>query len=1572
MDTSSWRDDTVTPPRRGRTLRPRRLLAGALTGMMGLFMAIPSSHADTVGETSGASGTINIHHHTEPTQQSGTDFQYQIEVAASGVDGDGEITDTTVFIPFDGGINPEWALSAESSDVENPIDGTEEESGYRITFTGPIDAGTSTNFILTVRPPNGTTPNGTSWDIEPQLQYRSDGAPKSATVDQAVTSVATAEPLGDLSKQFGHDRDGDFANSIAVLPGDTVWMRLGIGLGLGNTGSLHPEHTVITDVLREGLELDNRQLWDDEDVKYDDSSRTITVTLDQDRLVNATIARPVVPLRVTADVPSGEEVTIRNDATAETKYIGQDELVESESNARVNVAEFVPDGSLFSKEFTSNTPDGFGPGVLDPEILLTDAQSDDVAYYDLRMRHSAVGDYDAAMFDALPCYDRENNAGGYSSPSMNGHDSSPCQDGVMNLKTMRLHTPGTYSLNEMDVVLHLADGTTKDFTLEMSSNQRISQTIEIDESWDVSAVEVKKFTVPSNTSGERVFLRLGVEVPDDERLEHADIIRNSGYGAVANVGQPLGEYEPYIVDAQIWKPKATVSPAIRGNSDVIDSEGNSLENPARWGLWHNTKFNVDPSDPLADKARWVYLLPPVEAGITVNPSQMERNWSEPYGEDFTYHEDFEGTGRPAFEVRGSHVSNPIPTRGALQISDAEPGAYPIDLYVGYDGQSANDAECVRNTIRPDSAYSKDAVVVTPDFWPVADTGVCHVSNVLTLTTLTDGFQLDKQIREDDGDLWESYTGEPLVAESGTAQFNIGLTNTGPNELHDAVFYDMLPTPGDTGTVDGQTGTARGSTTRGVLTEPVEAPEGFTVSYSTSDNPQRERVNPNLEDTVDDWTTEVPDDLSTVTALRFDGGDTVIASGETVNAVVKVALEDDEGVAWNTVSGDADVVGQPGSLLPVEPPKVGFATVPIEVLPEEPEPSITLDKNEPGDDSHEVESGEHEVTVVFTNNGEEALTDFIFTDTTESGNAVTWNQEQLDGLEGLELAPGENYTITGTVQVDKGVTHRDTASVGATGVISGEPVKSDDPTTLIPEDPEPGIVVEKNEPGDDRHEVESGVHDVIVTIDNNGEEALTDFTFTDVTQSGEDVVWDQQMLAGLAELTLAPGESYHVRGRVDVIMGTTHRDTAVVDAKGVISGNPVQDDDPTTLVPEDPETDIVVEKNVAGDDVHHIDSGTHPVTVNFVNLGTEDLTDFVFTDVTESGNDVVWNEGELAGLAELTLAPGESYQVTGEVEVNMGTTHKDTVTVEATGVISGEPVESDDPTTFIPEDPAPDIKVEKNEAGDDVHNIESGTHPVTVDFTNDGNENLTDFVFTDLTESGEDVVWNEDELAALDELTLAPGESFQITGEVEVIMGTMHRDVATVQANGVISGDSVESDDPTTLVPEDPETSLIVEKNEAGDDVTEVDPGDHDVTVNFTNGGTEPLSGFVFTDVTESGEDVVWNEDELAGLKDLVLEPGQSYQVTGTVEVIEGEEHRDTVIIEAIGTISGDPFVADDPTTLVPNDPAAPPLPGDPEQPLAKTGAGTVLTLGGIAAVLLLAGIAIFAYSRKNKGDGLEV
>ena len=695
----------------------------------------------------------------------------------------------------------------------------------------------------------------------------------------------------------------------------------------------------------------------------------------------------------------------------------------------------------------------------------------------------------------------------------------------------------------------------------------------------------------------------------------------------------------------------------------------------------------------------------------------------------------------------------------------------------------------------------------------------------------------------------------------------------------------------------------------------------------------------------------------------------------------------------------------------------------------PVPEIQVDKNEPGDDVHQVSAGEQDVVVTITNEGNEDLENFHFEDTTEEGHDVVWNEADLAGLEELVLAPGDSYTVNGTVQVDGDTTHRDNVVVHADGVISGETVNDDDPTTYNA-DPSYAIGdyvwVDSNRDGvqDEGEKPLEGVK--VVLYDGAGEEI--DDTTTDENgryifdnlDAGEYqvrfILTDEQ--ADLYKFTTyTEGDDSTVdsnageEGRSATIMLNSDNEFLTADedydyndveaSRGI---DPTWDAGVQFIV----QPEIQVDKNESGDDVHQVSAGEQDVVVTFTNQGDEALENFEFEDTTEEGHDVVWNEADLAGLEDLVLEPGDSYTINGVVQVDAETTHRDNVVVSAHGVISGEAVEDDDPTTYNADptyaigdyvwidkdrdgvqdedEPALDgvivelytVDEEGNPSEEPVDSTETDEHGRYIFDNLDAGDYQVRFI---LTEEQADLykftTYTEGDDTTEDSNAGNEGRSGTITlgPDNEFLTADEDYDYNTVEASRGI--------DPTwdagvqfIVQPE-----IQVEKNESGDDVHQVTAGDHDVTVTITNEGDEDLENFQFEDTTEEGHDVVWNEQDLAGLEDLVLEPGDSYTVNGVVQVDAGTTHRDEVVINANGVISGEAVEDDDPTTYEadevpptpaedPSDPADPAgtdedTPGDQGGKLSKTGASFALIFGALGLLLLAIGIVLYVRNRQS-------
>jgi len=312
----------------------------------------------------------------------------------------------------------------------------------------------------------------------------------------------------------------------------------------------------------------------------------------------------------------------------------------------------------------------------------------------------------------------------------------------------------------------------------------------------------------------------------------------------------------------------------------------------------------------------------------------------------------------------------------------------------------------------------------------------------------------------------------------------------------------------------------------------------------------------------------------------------------------------------------------------------------------------------------------------------------------------------------------------------------------------------------------------------------------------------------------------------------------------------------------------------------------------------VEAGEHDVVVTITNNGDEALEDFTFADTTESGHDVVWNEDELAGLADLVLEPGDSYTVNGVVQVDAGTTHRDNVVVNANGVISGEPVEAEDPTTYEA-DPTYAIGdyvwIDTNRDGVQDDNEDPLEGVTVVLYDGDGNE----LERTTTDEAGRYIFDN-----------LPAGEyqvGFELTKEQK----------ERYEFTGLTQGDDPSRD---SNAGENGRTSIFT----LGPDSTLVSAEDYEY----------------FSVQASAGIDPTWD----AGVV-LIEDDGQTPP-------------------------PGETTPPGDPESPSPSDPAGPPesgdeTPGDTDGELSKTGASLALTFGALGLVLLAIGGTLYARHRKG-------
>ncbi|MDU0478566.1 SdrD B-like domain-containing protein [Staphylococcus chromogenes] len=140
--------------------------------------------------------------------------------------------------------------------------------------------------------------------------------------------------------------------------------------------------------------------------------------------------------------------------------------------------------------------------------------------------------------------------------------------------------------------------------------------------------------------------------------------------------------------------------------------------------------------------------------------------------------------------------------------------------------------------------------------------------------------------------WIPGTGEVVSTAKNTVDFTITGSTNGTSPVKDMVLYDMLPTNDTSVTlVEGFTNTDNNVTTfKPVLAGPVSAVNytgAFTVYYTTSTNPCRPELTSDTEypnnvgcssfNARNEWSTSIPADPSSVTAIRVQLRDQVFGS-----------------------------------------------------------------------------------------------------------------------------------------------------------------------------------------------------------------------------------------------------------------------------------------------------------------------------------------------------------------------------------------------------------------------------------------------------------------------------------------------------------------------------------------------------------------------------------------------------------------------------------------------------------------------------------------------------------------------
>ena len=554
------------------------------------------------------------------------------------------------------------------------------------------------------------------------------------------------------------------------------------------------------------------------------------------------------------------------------------------------------------------------------------------------------------------------------------------------------------------------------------------------------------------------------------------------------------------------------------------------------------------------------------------------------------------------------------------------------------------------------------------------------------------------------------------------------------------------------------------------------------------------------------------------------------------------------------------------------------------------------------------TGKGAVDLDFTvvNNGGEALKQVVVTDTTTTSSGtvesmactfpgekaptagvydaaskkwtVKWDASWKDA-DPAAFAAGASFPCTAKLTgVTADQVHTDTSSVEGVGYGSGKNVNAEDPyKAKVP--PRPSIDIEKaDESGRDADTagesamLPNGSTRLSFTVRNTSGEAEKNVVVKDVVAKGgkvsnlsctfpdgstasdpqgAQVRWEKSFAAQPA--VFAKGASFTCSADLSGVpvrtgeSGSTHQDTASVEADGAISGLHTSDTDPYNAHrPPEPKVKIV-KKDAAGNDADTekdavaLPGGQTDLVFDVRNPGPEALHDIVVSDTTstESGTvesmqctfpgenaptagvydakakkwTVKW-DASFAAQKPSSFAIGASFKCTAHLSGVTGDVHTDDATIAGVGIGSGKSVSDENPyNARVPG--KPNVDIEKVDAkGNDADTVAEsvllpqGKTDLVFTIVNTGNESLRAIEVTDkATGSGKvsDLTctfpdgtkgtrW-EASFAAQNPARLAIGGSFTCTAKLTgVEAGKKHADTATVTGTGFVSGTGVTDSD----------------------------------------------------------------------------------------------------------------------------------------------------------------------------------
>ncbi len=872
---------------------------------------------------------VSIQPTNATTQKSGSEFDYQINLACSGTNSP-TCNAAVIHIPLDPSIGMDsWAYDVSGGPAgfiqEWHVDTTTHE--IVVTLADTIPAGGSQSVILKLTPPNRTTPDGTTWSLLPSVTS-TDPNMNPTTAPVAATGTATATVPLTVSKSTPQTfyREGDqFDYTItATCPATPP------------VGSIDAADLTVTDTIPAGLNIvsvspaDGVVSGQTVTWAYSDpskvpaecggtagaatpSTRTVTVQVGPVGTNPGDIApktKLTNTVTATAD-PLGGGPQVSSTATRDIVVLGATDDP-FPGNTGVNKTASGPlNISATAQPDMSGTYPGrwlpSGDNTGRPASVLEAAP----ASYTITLRSDNNG-FEYSVIDPVPCLDNHSGVtyGSLTAPAV-------CANPAFHVLGVVLQFGGANPTAGYLPQYRDTSGVLHDM-VNQTANGWVIPTADIGK---VAEIDIPRLAQQQNTSSAQVKV-LGYA---DAATTRGDILTNTATaswfipatGAVAATGSHSADL--HILDESqigVTKKMADIG-GVTGTTSSLDLIATLIVPGA-------ASHDLVISDLLPPGATLATAAGSITGTLkwlgAPTPSQSTPALQVAVTPDYSGGQELLKIVLPASEIPQEAGTFSL-TIGQLTVTKPPaPGVYTNTARAFYDDPNLS-TQCTAgqyNSLDPQDSRDDPT---TQQINCAAD------ATFRTANSASGQFALVKTVQGDYDSTPQQF---PNVAHvklnGGTADYALNWTNTGAPTLQGVTLYDILPYVGDTGVSGSQAGESRGSQFRPVLASVDPAPANVTISYSASTNPCRPEVYPaQPSGCVNDWTTDPSTlgGLGNVAAIRITStGAYATGAGISIGYRESVPTVSKDQIAWNSVAAFAETATG-AALLPAESPKVGI-------------------------------------------------------------------------------------------------------------------------------------------------------------------------------------------------------------------------------------------------------------------------------------------------------------------------------------------------------------------------------------------------------------------------------------------------------------------------------------------------------------------------------------------------------------------------------------------------------------------------------------------------------------------------